>query len=530
MKDLEYTTAAVSLPSRRTFAPYFRARWQNLQNVVNDTAFYSILPPRFIMYYRSFVMQWMNWARGFVPQLHRGDFFATGMGYTVCDIFARECLSGGWRIDSKDEATANFFEKYAVDNDFETLFNSMFFYANAGGNAMLCLTPSGDGNIYPSVLPVNRYVFDIGRTNKIAHAILYNRFTTASEPYTAIETRIVVGKKAYYIVQLGRGDANVLSPTWNRAQSLPEVPNEIKAQWNYCYGDIKPGVWYSEPLAVGIGLYNVKNKSVAAAISDLPGYSDSTLHTALDVLYSIDFNYTQQQLDMYWGRTRVLMPREMQARAVHSLPHNFTPTAQNGAPLPHVCEPVEDLGMAAESKAALADDIYCKVTDRDSVDGKSIQPEFIQPDLRGESHKYIRDADLELLASKVGLSSSTLANHLSYTQSKTATQVVAEMDTTEVSVNNKRALASVAINAMLKDIAAFYGLSNDVQIVWNKYGINSPQENATLLSEYQAGLMTKREYLKRRFPDLTEKRIDTWIDELKEEEPAIMRDYNLGGF
>lgn len=104
------------------------------------------------------------------------------------------------------------------------------------------------------------------------------------------------------------------------------------------------------------------------------------------------------------------------------------------------------------------------------------------------------------------------------------------MDTTEISVNNKRSLASVAINAMLKDIAAFYGLADDVQIIWNKYGVNTPQENATLLSEYQAGLMTKREYLKRRFPDLTEKQIDTWLDELKSEEPAMMRDYNLGGF
>ena len=101
-----YTTAATSLPSRRAFRQYFRARWQNMQNIVNDTVFYALVPPRFLTYYRAFIEQWLDWARGFVPQLHRQEFFSTGIGYTVCDIFARECMSGGWRIDSKDEQTA----------------------------------------------------------------------------------------------------------------------------------------------------------------------------------------------------------------------------------------------------------------------------------------------------------------------------------------------------------------------------------------------------------------------------------------
>ena len=104
------------------------------------------------------------------------------------------------------------------------------------------------------------------------------------------------------------------------------------------------------------------------------------------------------------------------------------------------------------------------------------------------------------------------------------------MDTTEISVNNKRNLASVAINAMLKAVARFYGHIEDVQIIWNKYGVNTPQENATLMSEYQAGLMTKREYLKRRFPDLTDDQVDKWIEELKEEEPPMQQAFNLGGF
>ena len=537
MSEYNPTTAATNMATRKTFAPYFRARWQNMQNIVNDTVFYSMLPPRFITYYRAYVAQWNAWARGFVPQLHRQDFFSTGMGYTVCDIFARECMSGGWRIDSKDEQTAQFFEKFSQESDFESMLNEMFFFANAGGNALLCLTPN-NGGVYASVYPINRCFFDIGRSGEITHAELLNRFTTGDKPFYARETRIIKNGRAFYYVALMQGEGNVVSPTWQQTNSLKGVPKEIKMQWEYCYGDIKPGEWYTLPVAIGIGLYNVKNKSVAAAISDLPGYSDSTLHTALDVLYSIDFNYSQQQLDMYWGRTRILLPKEMQTRTVVvPRPANMVPLAPNGAPqiAPpnppiHIADTVDSLEEAATTRAALADEVYCKVVDQNSVDGKPIQPEFIQPDLRGDAHKYIRDADLELLASKVGLSSSTLANHLSYTQSKTATQVVAEMDTTEISVNNNRSLASVALNALLKAVARFHGLVEDVQIVWNKYGVNTPQENATLMSEYQAGLMTKREYLKRRFPDLTDDQVDQWLAELAEEEPPMQNAFNLGGF
>lgn len=510
------TTAAVAIPGRKIFQPYFRARWQNMQNLVNDSAFLSQVPARFLTYYNTYINQWLNWSRGFVPQLHQQDFFATGIGYTVCDIYARECMSGGWRIDSKDEATARFFENWGNER-LGTLFDEMFFHSNAGGNALLCLTPV-DGDIYPSVLGVNRFIFDIGRSGKISHAIIYNRFSTGDDSYYALETRLMCDGGGYYIVQLEKGSGNILSPTWTATTGLPKIPLEVAQQWQYCYGDIQPNTWYKLPSSIGLGVFNVKNKSVAVAISDLPGYSDSTLHTALDVLYSIDFNYTQQQLDMYWGRTRVLLPKEMQAKGVG---------VRGGVGRLHESTVIDTFDV---QPSPLQDDIYCKIADQASLDGKPIQPEWLQPDLRGESHKYIRDADLELLASKIGLSSSTLANHLSYTQSKTATQVVAEQDTTEISVNNKRSLASVAINAMLKAVAKFYGLSDDVKIVWNRYGVNSPQENATLLSEVQAGLMTKREYLKRRFSDLTEKQIDEWLEELKNEESTILTDYRLGGF
>ncbi len=121
---------------------------------------------------------------------------------------------------------------------------------------------------------------------------------------------------------------------------------------------------------------------------------------------------------------------------------------------------------------------------------------------------------------KIGMSSSDLANHLTYNSAKTATEVRAEQDTTETSVNNKRALANVAINAMFEDVARFYGFSDTAEIEWGRAGVNSSTENKELLEDYRAGTLPLNEYLKRRWSDLSEEEIDSWVKEITKTQKA----------
>jgi hypothetical protein len=169
----------------------------------------------------------------------------------------------------------------------------------------------------------------------------------------------------------------------------------------------------------------------------------------------------------------------------------------------------------AIQSAPLQDEIFTELPSKNSVDGKPVQPTFIQPDLRAEAHKYIRDSDLELLASKVGLSSSTLANHLSYNSPKTATEYTGEQGTTEISVNIKRRLADIAINAMLADVCAYYGYEACVTHSWNRAGVNTPSENRALLEEYQSGVLPLDEYLKKRYSDLDNDAIAQWVAKIE---------------
>ena len=221
--------------ARKLFAPLFRARWQSMQNIVNDSAYLSCVPKGYQTYYYAFIQQWIYWSQGFVPQLHCSDFFSVGMGYTICDIYASECMAGGYRYNSYDQSAKDFIDQWDSEKGTE-VYASAFFMQNAGGNSILALTPK-DGDIYMSVYPIDRVFFQIGRTGKITNIQILNRFTAGESVFYAREHRMMYRGKRYYKVDVAPGTI-VTAPTWSRA-SLPEVPKIVLDQWVECYGNIK---------------------------------------------------------------------------------------------------------------------------------------------------------------------------------------------------------------------------------------------------------------------------------------------------
>lgn len=496
----EPTTAVTNAPSRKMFAPYFRGRWQFMQNIVTDNALINFVPDGYRVYYQAFIRQWLQWSRGYVPMLHRQDFFSTGMGYTVCDILTKECLAGGYRFTSTDPATKTFANDWCKD-DLNNILNKTFFFANAGGNAILVLYPL-DGKLYPAVYPIDRVFFQVARDGKVVAAQILNRFTAGDGgTYWARERRFEMDGKACMQVDLFDGGI-VTSPTWADCAPIKKVPASVQLAWRHSYGKLEPSKVYEMPKALnGIGVYNVKNKAVAVALSDLPGYSDSSLHTALDVLYSIDYNYTQGQVDQYLGRGRALVPKQMSPLNIQR--------AGGTAPV------LEGMGYAeavAQLKEAPLDETFYMQVGDSNLDGRPIAPTFMQADLRGEARRNIRDGDIELLASKVGLSASTLTAHLAGGGTKTDDEVNAESSMTEKTVFNKRGLAATAINAMMTDVCRFYGFDGDVSIQWGRTTSNSMRENRELLEDYNAGTISLVDYVKRRHPDMTEEEAEAFAE------------------
>lgn len=500
-------------PLRTVFRNYFRARYQNFQNIVSNQEFYSDMPSAWVTYQNAYVKQWEEWASGFVLSLHRNNFFSTGMGKTVIDILVRECMKGGYRFDGVKDADTKFVTDWAEQTQLSDIVELGFHNANRLGNNILRLNiVRGKGAAYCTSHPVSRTYFEVNRRDEVVKARFVDMLangTADNKQYYTMEDRIAYNGKNYYRIKIYLYDGTATYAAWSEYANFDMLEPGIESHFADLYGNVTPGQWYELPFKT-LGCYNWKNTSASSAISQMTGFADSSLHTALDILYSIDYNYSMGQLDQYFGRTRVIMPKAMQSQTRQVI--------HNGVDIGEALMQVAD--------APLEDDVYSEAPSGDNIVDKPMQPLFIQPDLRGEAHKYIRDSDLELLASKVGLSSSTLANHLNYNKSKTATEVDTEKDTTDVTVETKRRLANRALDAMLKDVCFFYGLKSDVDITWNLSGKGNKED---ILSEYGRGLMPLKQCIKRLHPELTEAEVDEWVAQLKADNQSSPYDNSLDG-
>lgn len=491
-------------PLKVIFRPYFNARYQNFQNIVSKADFFSQMPYAWVAYQEAYVRQWDEWASGFVLSLHRGDFFSVGMGKTVIDILTRECMKGGYRFDGVNNESVKFITDWAQKTNFNDIVELGFHNANRLGNNILRLNViRGAGEAYVTSHPVNRTYFEVNRRDEIVKARFIDMLangTTKGDQYYTIEDRIAFGGKCYYKIRIFLYNGTATYNAWSECKNSDSIDDATRARFTDLYGNIVAGKWYELPFRT-LACYNWKNTCTSSAISAMTGFADSSIHTALDILYSIDYNWSMGQLDQYFGRTRVIVPKAMNRQTQKVIHH--------GVDLGEALLQVQD--------APLEDDVYNEVPSDNGIVDKPMQPFFIQPDLRGEARKYIRDSDLELLASKVGLSSSTLANHLNYNKSKTATEVDTEKDTTDITVENKRNLANRAIDALLKDLCEFYNLDGDVDITWNLSGKGNKED---ILTEYRNGVMPLKQCIKRLHPELTNAEVDEWIAELRESQQS----------
>lgn len=502
------STAPTKCPTRSVFAGYFRARWQNYQNVINRSEFYADMPQSWLTYQQAFVRQWDEWARGFVPALHRGDFFATGMGKTVIDIVTRECIDGGYRIDGDDPKTTAFIEKWREEVELDKEVTKGFAGSSSVGNVLVKLNVvSGGGEVYPTVHPVNQAYMSVNRKGEVVVGRFKDMMcdgTANDEQWVAVEERVMHGGEPYYRVRVQRffGQATNGLQGYCKFDDMDEYAQDV---WTDLYGDISPDKWYKLPFK-SLGVWNWKSKEYNQAITSMTGYSESVLHTALDILYAIDYNYTMGQLDQYYGRTRVIVPKTFQ-----------TPK--------HIVYQGMDYGEAYDDVqlSPLEADIFTEAPGAGVIADKPQQPMFMQPDLRQEARKALHDHYLQMLASKVGLSATTLANHLTYNKAKTATEVDTEEDTTDKTVYEKRQLANAALNGMLAEVVSYYGLSGHVDITWNK---NGDKRKSDVMDEYTRRVMPLDECVRRLHPELSESEVAEWVEKLKVQ-PQAQSDENF---
>jgi transcriptional regulator with XRE-family HTH domain len=143
---------------------------------------------------------------------------------------------------------------------------------------------------------------------------------------------------------------------------------------------------------------------------------------------------------------------------------------------------------------------------------------FIQPEVRAEQFKALRNLTLENIASAIGISPSSFASYLQDNSNRTAREVSAEESSTTLLVENKRASLINAVNELLEDVRRYYGYPDAVRGEFSKAG----QTNYTLLVENavkirQAGGSSLEQFVRTINPNFDEAQIKRECDLIRKE-------------
>ena len=153
---------------------------------------------------------------------------------------------------------------------------------------------------------------------------------------------------------------------------------------------------------------------------------------------------------------------------------------------------------------------------------------FVQPEIRSEQLKELRNTILENISTAIGLSPSSLAPYLQDNSNRTAREISAEEASTTLLVDNKRDSFAVIINKLFDAVLHFYGYTEQVTVAFSRAG----QTNYTLLVEnatkiYQAGGMSLEKYIRTVNPQMDEEQIQEELVKIRQEqEQKQALDYN----
>lgn len=226
------------------------------------------------------------------------------------------------------------------------------------------------------------------------------------------------------------------------------------------------------------------------SVSKMPWlkYGDSAIERCIEDLCKYDILSAQIMTEMYASRARIIAEKEIKS-----------PSA---------------VGYSVNTGL---DDYIFTWREGKSSEGSPIN--VMQPEIRAEQLKGLRNVLLENIATSIGISPSSFAPYLQDNSNRTAREVSAEESATALFVENKRDLVREPVNELLKTVLRYHGYSDDVAIQFSKAG----QTNYTLLVEntaraYGAGMMSLQRSVEQINPGLDQAQIKEEVERIEREQ------------
>ena len=436
-----------------------------------NNEFYSMIPAPYLGFYQNWVRTWLQWADGFVPYVHGGQYglLSSCIGTNIVNLVtdkvvgsgimfknARKPLSVKINKEGKPIAEAlDFFSNdWALASDFGNKIKQAIKFSYAGGFSLAKLNVT-DGELWVDCLRADRFYLDITQSGKIRRAVsclsFYNDMTaenTQGKKYGLIEERyyakVGLFETEIPVVEYKIYDSSVQIQYFDAERSnfiaWEQLPNKVRKAFKEEYGNMR----LNEPQALNgfkdLGVYLFKGSS---DISNVPqiGLGESILANITTYLYEFDHCNTAFNTDIYLARGRVLLPKYMG----------------------------KDTG-GGSSPNGFDDFLFTKTPSQNPEENK---PEAVQFNLRAQEWKETRNFILESIASGIKISASSLASYLQGGSMRTAREVSSEEDATTLFVENARLRYTPVINKIIAQVLRYYGYVDDVEVRWSRAGMTN---------------------------------------------------------
>ena len=213
-------------------------------------------------------------------------------------------------------------------------------------------------------------------------------------------------------------------------------------------------------------------------------------------LQSYDYYWSAFNTDMYLGRGRVLVDKEMQSPQAK---------AQN----------VNDYNSGLDSM------LFTQIR-RNAGMGEPLQPTPIQFDLRSQSWEQIRTMIIQNIAINTGLNLASIASFLNDTNSaRTAREISTEESETALFVDDKREIIERPLNRLLKIVTNYYGYTDDVVIRWSSAGLSNIYARSEMIATgLSNGFISPQKAVQMFNQDLDEYQLQEEFDNIKAEKES----------
>ena len=500
---------------------YIGSYLQTLYGWTNNSSFYMQSSEEMKPFYRM-VQNWERWCTGVVPTFHN---FSTGVVPTLlAQTVVRKCsdliYGGGVMFElvgdtgapgadgesKKNEALSFISDKWAKESGFKTALQDALYMECELGTSAIKLNKGAGKDLWCEAVPFSRMFPVVDARGRLDAVCFYLRpyidtklgsASGADNGFVLVEERFYAKDKCgvnkpHRCCRVYRSGTMINQFGADSGCSLgwEQLPYNVKKAIKADYGDIRIG----EPALLPFTNLGVFLLRFTPSVSKMPWlkFGDSAIERCIEDLCKYDILSAQFVTEMYASRARIVADKA-----------------------------VRSPGAVGYSANTGIDDYIFTRRDTMSTEGGPIT--VMQPDIRSEQIKSLRNTTLENIATAVGISPSSFAPYLQDNSNRTAREVSAEESATALFVENKRDIIRDPLSDLLKTVLRYYGYADDVVVQFSKAG----QTNYTLLVENtvrarSGGIMSLYRCIEQINPGMDQSQLLEEFERIKKEDAERM--------